>query len=77
MRCPKLDSIIEDIIKKDTVDEDSQLTHLQNIYLDTIGLLVVEFEELGKDEPDADLVGATMQQTLLILGNANAHVSHV
>ena len=35
------------------------------------------FEELSKDDPDADLVGAAMQQALPFLGNANAHVSHV
>ena len=77
MRCPKLDSLIEDVIKKDAVDEDSQLSRLQNFYLDTVGPLVAAFEELGKDDPDPDLVGAAMQQALLFLGNANTHVSHV
>ena len=52
------------------MDEDSQLSHFQNFYLDTVGPLVAAFEKLGKDEPDPDLVGAAMQQALLFLGNA-------
>ena len=69
--------IIGDVIKKDAVDEDSQLSRFQNFYLDTVGPLVAAFEELDKEEPDAHLVGAAVQQALLFLGNANAHVSHV
>jgi len=40
------------------VDEDSQLSHFQNFYLDTVTTLVATFEELSKDEPDPDLVSA-------------------
>jgi len=76
-RCPKLDSIIEDVVKKDAVDEDSQLSRLQNFYLDSVGPLVAAFEELSKDAPDADLVSGAVQQALLFLGSANAHVSQV
>jgi len=72
-RCPKLDSIIEDVVKKDAVDENSQLSRLQNFYLRP---LVAAFEELRKDEPDADLVGIAVQQALLFY-NANTHVSQV
>ena len=35
------------------------------------------FEELSKEEPNADLTCAAVQQALLFLGNASAHLSHV
>jgi len=31
-RCPKLDTIIEDVVKKDAVDEDKELSRLQNFF---------------------------------------------
>ena len=64
-RCPKLDMIIEEVVKKDAIDEDRELSHLQNFFLDTVGPLVAAFEELGKEEPDADLTCAAIQQALL------------
>ena len=51
-RCPKLDTIIEGVVRKDSLDEDRELSRLQNFMLDTAGPLVAAFEELGKDEPD-------------------------
>ena len=77
IRCPKLDTIIEDVVKKDAVDEDKELSRLQNFFLDAVGPLVAAFEELSKDEPDADRTGAAVQQALLFLGNASTHLSHV
>ena len=76
-RCPKLDTIIEDVVKKDAIDEDKELSRLQNFFLDAVGPLVAAFEELGKEEPDADRTCAAVQQALLFLGNASTHLSHV
>ena len=76
-RCPKLDTIIEEVVKKDAIDEDRELSRLQNFFLDTVGPLVAAFKELGKEEPDADLTCTAIQQALLFLGNASAHLSHV
>ena len=76
-RCPKLDAIIEEVVKKDTIDKDWELLHLQNFFLDTTGPLVAAFKELSKEEPDADLTCASVQQALLFLGNASAKLSHV
>ena len=39
--------------------------------------LVAAFEELSKEEPDADFICAAVQQALLFLGNASTHLSHV
>ena len=39
-RCPKLDTIIEEVVKKDTIDEDWELLRLQNFFMDTTGPLV-------------------------------------
>ena len=77
VRYPKLDTIVEGDLKKDALDKDRELSRLQNFVLDTAGLLVSTFEELGKEEPDPDHVAATIQQALLFLGNANAHFSQV
>ena len=68
-RCPKLDSIIEGAVKRDSLDEDQELSCLQNFMLDTVGPLVAAFEELGKDEPDPDRISAAIQQALLFLGS--------
>ena len=59
-RCPKLDAIIEEVIKKDTIDENRELSRLQNFFLDTTGPLVTAFEELGKEESNADLTCAAV-----------------
>ena len=64
-RCPKLDTIIEDAVKKDAIDDDKELSRLQNFFLDAVRLLVAVFEELGKEEPDADHSCAAVQQALL------------
>ena len=74
-RCPKLDTIIEGVVRKDSLYEDRELSRLQNFMLDTAGPLVAAFEELGKDELDPDRVSAAIQQALLFLGNASAHSS--
>ena len=63
--------------KKELLDEDQELLHLQNFILDTMGPLVAAFEELGKDEPDPDRVSVAIQQALLFLGNASAHFSQI
>ena len=76
-RCPKLDTIIEEVVKKDTIDEDPETLTSSEFLLDTIGPLVTVFEELSKEEPNADLTCAAVQQALLFLGNASAHLSHV
>ena len=76
-RCPKLDTIIEDVVKKAAIDEDKELSRLQNFFLDAVGPLVAAFEELGKEEPDANRTCAAVQQALLLLGNASTHLSHV
>ena len=76
-RCLKLDIIIEEVVKKDTIDEDRELSCLQNFFLDTTGPLVAVFEELNKEEPDTDLTCAAVQQALLFWGNASTHLSHV
>ena len=76
-RCPKLDTIIEGVVRKDSLDEDRELSRLQNFMLDTAGPLVAAFEELGKDEPDPNRVSAAIQQALLFLGNASAHFSQI
>ena len=76
-RCPKLDTIIKEVVKKDAVNEDKKLSRLQNFFLDTVGPMVAAFEELCKEEPDMDHTCATIQQALLFLGNASAHLSHV
>ena len=76
-RCPKLDTIIEGVVRKDSLDEDRELSRLQNFMLDTAGPLVATFEELGKDEPDPDRVSVAIQQALLFLGNASAHFSQI
>ena len=76
-RCPKLDTIIEGVVRKDSLHEDRELSRLQNFMLDTAGPLVAAFEELGKDEPDPDRVSAAIQQALLFLGNASAHFSQI
>lgn len=76
-RCPKLDTIIEEVVKKVAIDDDRELSRLQNLYLDTTGPLVTVFEELSKEEPDTDLTCAAVQQALLFLGNTSAHLSHV
>ena len=65
------------MVKKDAIDEDRELSRLQNFFLDTVRPLVTVFEELGKEEPDADLTCAAIQQVLPFLGNASAHLSHV
>ena len=39
-RCPKLDTIIKEVVKKDIIDEDWELLRLQNFFLDTTGPLV-------------------------------------
>ena len=69
--------IIKEVVKKDAIDEDRELSRLQNFFLYTVRPLVAGFEELGKDEPDADLTCAAIQQALLFLGNDSAHSSHV
>lgn len=76
-KCFKLDSIIKEVVKKDAVDNDKELSRLQNFFLDTVGPLMAVFEEISKEEPDADLTCAAVQQALLFLGNASAHISHV
>ena len=53
--CPKLNTIIKEVVKKDAVDDDRELSRLQNFFLDTVGPLVAAFEELSKEKPDADL----------------------
>ena len=68
--------IIEEVVKKDTIDDDCECLCLQN-FLDATGALVAAFKELSKDEPDPDLIGAAMQHSLLFLGNASAHLSHL
>ena len=35
-RCLKLDTIIEEVVKKDAIDEDRELSHLQNFFLDIV-----------------------------------------
>ena len=77
VRYPKLNTIVEGDLKKDALDKDRELSCLQNFVLDTTGPLVSTFEELGKEEPDADHVAAAIQQALLFLGNANTHFSQV
>ena len=76
-RCPKLDSIIEGAVKRDSLDEDQKLSRLQNFMLDTMGPLVAALEELRKDEPDPDRISGAIQQALLFLGNASAHFSQI
>ena len=76
-RCPKLAVIIKEVVEKDAIDEDRELSHFQNFFLDTIRPLVAAFEELSKEEPDADLTCAVIQQALLFLGNFSAHLSYV
>ena len=76
-RCPKLDTIIEGVVRKDSLDEDRELSYLQNFMLDTAGPLVAAFEELGKDELDPDRISAAIQHALLFLGNASARFSHI
>ena len=61
-RCPKLNTIIEGVVRKDSLDKDWELSRLQNFMLDTAGPLVAAFEELGKDKPDPDCISATIQQ---------------
>ena len=76
-RCPKLNTIIAGVVRKDSLDEDRELSRLQNFMLDTGSPLVAAFEELRKDEPDPDCVSATIQQALLFLDNASAHFSQI
>ena len=76
-RSPKPYAIIEEVVKKDTIDEDRELSRLWNFFLDTRWPLVAAFEELSKEEPNADLSYAAVQQALLFLGNTSTHVSHV
>ena len=45
--------------------------------MDITGPLVTTFEELSKEEPDADLTCAAAQHALLLLGNISAHLSHM
>ena len=59
-RCPKLDAIIEKMVKKDAIDEDQELSRLSNFFLDTTEPLVAAFEELSKEEPNSDLTCAAM-----------------
>ena len=54
------------MFKKDAIDEDKELSRLQSFFLDAVGPLVAAFEELGKEEPDADHTCAAMQQVLPI-----------
>ena len=75
--CPKLDSIVENVLKKEAVDEDSQWSLLQNLMLDAIHPLVVVFEELSSEEPDVDRMSTAIQQALLFLGNTRAHFSQL
>ena len=74
-RCPKLDTIIEGVVKKDAIDEDRELSCLQNFFLDTVGPMVTAFEELGKEEHNADLICAAIQQTVLFLRYTSAHLA--
>lgn len=74
---PKLNAIIEEKVKKDTIDEDKELSRLRSFFLDAAGPLVAAFEELLKEEPDADRTCAAIQQALLFLGSASTHLSHV
>ena len=76
-RCLKLNTVIEGVVKRDSLDEDQELSCVQNFMLDTAGPLVAAFEELRKDKPDPDCISATIQQALLLLGNASAHFSQI
>ena len=76
-RCPKLDTIIKGVVRKDSFDEGRKLLRLQNFMLDTAGPFVAAFEELGKDELDPDHVSAVIQHALLFLGNASVHFSQI
>ena len=68
-RIPKLDTIIEGVVKKDSLDDDKELSRLQNfmhdLVLDTASPLEATFKELGKDEPDPDSVSTMIQQATL------------
>ena len=63
--------------KRDSLDEDQELSRLQNFMLDTAGPLVSTFKELRKDKLDPDRISYTIQQALLFLGNASAHFSQI
>ena len=76
-RCLNLAAIIKEVVEKDAIDEDRELSHFQNFFLDTTRPLVAAFEELSKEEPDTDLTCAAIQQALLFLGNVSAHLSYV
>ena len=77
IRCQKVNTIVEGVVKKEAIDEDQELSCFQNFVLDTVGLLVSAFEKLGKEEPDSDHVAVTIRQALLFLDNANAYFSQV
>ena len=42
-RCLKLNTIIKGVVKRDSLDEDRELSRLQNFILDTAGPLVAAF----------------------------------
>ena len=61
LRCPKLDTIIEGVVKRDSLDKHHEMSCLQNFMLDTAGPLIAVFEEFGKDKLDLDHVSAMIQ----------------
>ena len=75
IRCPKLDTIIKGVVKKHAIDESRESARLQNFFLDTVGHMVTAIEEFGKEEPDAHLTCAAIQQAVLFLRNTSAHLA--
>ena len=77
-RCPKLDSVIKGQLKKDVVESDRKLSRLQNFTLDAVGPFVAALEEATSEEgpPNMDLIVNSLQQGLVLLGNASSHFSH-
>ena len=48
-RYPKLDAIIEEVVKKGAIDEYGELSRLQNFFSDTRGLLVTSRRSVKKN----------------------------
>ena len=63
-------------LPKDAVELDRKLSRLQNFVLDAAGSLVAAMEELTVlDKPDPEVVLSAIQQALMFVGNASAHLN--
>ena len=77
-RTPQLDVIKKPKASATTKVADKQLAKLQTLLLDTLALLasVVEFHNKGKTLDQRELIQAA-KTAIKLLGNANAHLSHL